>query len=180
MQEIEEGSGQFVVACCDGPVDLEVSDHSLDVVALAINALVPTDLRFAIGFGRNAGAYGCGPKSGSDGIAVIALVGEKIGRFLIGQSPHVFEGRRVARFAGREMKGERDARCITETMNFTGKPAPRTAKRLLASPLFAPAAETSLRTVVESMLWRELLAIAWASVIATASQMPASLHRRKR
>jgi hypothetical protein len=52
MHQIEEGSGRFVVACCDGPVDLEASDHSLDVVALAINALVPADLRFAIGFGR--------------------------------------------------------------------------------------------------------------------------------
>ena len=39
MQDIEEGSVQFVVACCDGPVDLEVSDHSLDAVALAINGL---------------------------------------------------------------------------------------------------------------------------------------------
>lgn len=142
MQDIEEGSGQFVVACCDGPVDLEVSDHSLDAVALAINALVPADLRFAIGFGRNAGAYACGLKSGSDGIAVITLVGKKIRRFLISQSHHIFEGSGVVHFAGHEMEGERDARGITETMNFTGKPAPRTGKRLLASPPFAPAAET--------------------------------------
>ena len=91
-----------------------------------------------------------------------------------------FECRAVRRFAAREVEDERDAAGITETMNFTGEPAPRAAKSLFASPPFAPAAETWPRTVVESMLWRELSAIAWASVEATASQTPASLQRRKR
>jgi hypothetical protein len=65
-------------------------------------------------------------------------------------------------------------------MNFTGEPAPRAAKSLFASPPFAPAAEMCPRTVVLSMLWRELSAIAWAKVVATASQIPARLQRRKR
>jgi hypothetical protein len=42
----------------------------------------------------------------------------------------------------REVEDERDASGITETMNFTGEPAPRTAESLFASPPFAPAAET--------------------------------------
>jgi hypothetical protein len=50
------------------------------------------------------------------------------------------------------MEDERDALGITETMNFTGEPAPRAAKRLFVSPPFAPAAETWPRIVVESML----------------------------
>jgi hypothetical protein len=65
-------------------------------------------------------------------------------------------------------------------MNLTGEPAPRAAKSLFASPPFAPAAEMCPRTVVLSMLWRELSAIAWARVVATASQIPARLQRRKR
>src|SRR5712691_2116013 len=39
---------------------------------------------------------------------------------------------RVRRFAGREVEDERDASGITETMNFTGKPAPRTRLMLLS------------------------------------------------
>jgi hypothetical protein len=40
---------------------------------------------------------------------------------------------------------------ITETMNFTGEPAPRAAKSSLMNPPFPPAAETWARTVVLSM-----------------------------
>ena len=41
---------------------------------------------------------------------------------------------------------------ITETMNFTGEPAPRAAKSSSMNPPFPPAAETWARTVVLSML----------------------------
>src|SRR5438132_6971575 len=40
------------------------------------------------------------------------------------------------------MEDERDTSGIAETKNFTGEPAPRTAKSLFAGPPFAPAAET--------------------------------------
>lgn len=98
----------------------------------------------------------------------------------IGQSHQVAERRAVGRFAAREMERERDTGGITEAMNFTGKPAPRAATSLFASPPFAPAADTWPRTVVLSMLWRELSAIAWAKGIATASRMPASRQRLNR
>ena len=61
---------------------------------------------------------------------------------LLGQGDYLFECRAVCCFAGREVEDERDASGIAETMNFTGEPAPRTAKSLFASPPFAPAAET--------------------------------------
>jgi len=92
----------------------------------------------------------------------------------------VARGGAVRRFAASEVEDERDASGITETTNLTGEPTPRAAKSLFASPPFAPAAETWPRTVVLSMLWRELSAIACASVEATTSQTPASLQRRKR
>jgi hypothetical protein len=58
----------------------------------------------------------------------------------------------VRRFAAGEVEAERSAEGVTDTMTFTGEPAPRAAKRLFASPPFALAADTWPRTVVESML----------------------------
>ncbi len=58
----------------------------------------------------------------------------------------------IKELAGREMEGDGPASGITETMNFTGEPAPRAAKSSLMSPPFPPAAETWARTVVLSML----------------------------
>ena len=180
MKGIEEGSGELVVSCCDGTVDLEVSDHALDTVALAIDASVPSDRGLSVGPRRDSGTDALLATRATDGIGVIAFVGKHVGRACVGELRYGFERCAVRRFAAGEVEDERDASGITETMNFTGEPAPRAAKSLFASPPFAPAAETWPRTVVESMLWRELSAIAWANVEATASQTPASLQRRKR
>jgi hypothetical protein len=69
-------------------------------------------------------------QAGADVVGIVALVGEKIGGTLLGQGDYLFECRAVRRFARREMEDERDASRITETMNFTGEPAPRTAESL--------------------------------------------------
>jgi len=142
MKDIEEGSGELVISRGDGAVDLEMSDHAFDAVALAIDALVPMDFRFACRFGRDAATDARVVQAGTDGICVIALIGEEIARPLVGKRNHIFERRAVCGFAGCEMEDEREPSGITETMNFTGEPAPRAAKSLFASPPFAPAAET--------------------------------------
>lgn len=142
MKDIAEGSGEFVVSRSDGPVDFEMPNHALYAVAFAIDALVPDDFGFAREFGRNARADARTMQGAADGVGVVSLVGEEIARRLVGQSHHVFECRAVRSFSGCEMEGERGASGITETMNFTGEPAPRAAKSLFASPPFAPAAET--------------------------------------
>jgi hypothetical protein len=180
MKGVEEGSSELVVACRDSAVDLEMADQALDAVALAIDAPVPSDRDLAMGTRRDGSPDALVAQGAADGVRVISLVGEQVGGACISQRRHGLERRAVRRFAAGEMEDERDAAGITETMNFTGEPAPRAAKSLFASPPFAPAAETWPRTVVESMLWRELSAIACASVEATASQTPASLQRRKR
>lgn len=180
MQGIEEGLSEFVVARGDCAIDLEVANHALDAVSVAIDASVPADDRFAVGAGWDNRPDSAPGQVGADRIAIVAFVGKKVFRLGVGQVHQVFERRAVGRFAAREVEGERDTGGIAETMNFTGEPAPRAAKSLVVSPPFAPAAETCPRTVVLSMLWRELSAIAWAKVVATASQMPAALQRRKR
>jgi len=142
MQCIEERACQLVVPGRNGAIYLEMTDHPLDVIASTIDAFVPGDFSPAIGLWRNAGTDARVLQAGADGVGIVALVGEKVGRLGLGQSGHVFECRAVRGFAGREVEDERDAPGITETMNFTGEPAPRAAKSLFASPPFAPAAET--------------------------------------
>ena len=152
VHHVEERTGELVVACGDGPVDLQMTDQALDVVALPIDALVPADRRLAVRTRRDHRPDANIAEAISDGVTVVALVGQQVGWPNFGQGGHRFELRAVGRFPAREMEGEREADGITETMNFTGEPAPRAAKSLLASPPFAPAAEMWPRTVVESML----------------------------
>lgn len=180
MKDIEEGPRKLVVSSGDGAVDLEVSDHAFDAVALAVEALVPADGHFAVGAGWDDGSDAARLEIVADGVAVVGLVGDQVVGPRLGERFEGVERRRVVRFATGEVERERQASGIAETMNFTGEPAPRAAKSLFASPPFAPAAETWPRTVVESMLCRRLSAIAWARVAAAASHTPASLQRRKR
>lgn len=152
VEHAEKALGQLVVAGGDGAVDLEMTEHALDAVALAVEALVPADHRRAIGSRRDDGPDAARLQVGADGVAVVALVGEQGVGDAVGQVDQRAVGRAVRRFARREVERERAAAGITDTVNFTGEPAPRAAKSLFASPPFAPAADTWPRMVVESML----------------------------
>jgi len=88
-------SGELVVSRGDGAVDLQVTDHALDAVALAIHAPVPADFGLATGFGRNAGTDVGLMQAGADGVGIVALFGEKIGGPLLGQGDYLFECRAV-------------------------------------------------------------------------------------
>ena len=50
MKRVEEGAGELVISRGDSAVDLQVTDHALDAVALAIHAPVPADFGLAIEF----------------------------------------------------------------------------------------------------------------------------------
>jgi len=142
MKDIKKRPRELVVPGCDRSIDLQVTDHALDMVALTIDGLVPADGVFAVGFGRNAAANAVVVQGRADGIGIVALIGKEISGLLVGQRHHVLERCAVRCFAGREMEDEWNAFGITETMNFTGEPAPRAPKSLFARPPFAPAAET--------------------------------------
>jgi len=142
MQDIEERASELVVARGDGSVDLEMADHALDLVALPIDTLVPADIGLARRLGRNAAGDALLAKGGANGVGVVAFVRDEVLGPRISERDHILERRAIGCFAGREVEDEREAFGITETMNFTGEPAPRAAKSLLASPPFAPAAET--------------------------------------
>ena len=59
MKRVEEGAGELVISRGDSAVDLRVTDHALDAVALAIHAPIP-------GFGRNAGTDAGLTQAGAD------------------------------------------------------------------------------------------------------------------
>lgn len=132
----------MVISRGDGAVDLEMAEHALDAIALAVEAFAVADHCDAIGFWRNDGFDPARLQVGSDRIRVVGLIGEKSIRRPLGKIDQRIVGFAVRRFAGREMEGDWPASGITETMNFTGEPAPRAAKSSLMGPPFPPAAET--------------------------------------
>ena len=129
-----------------------MAQHTLDAIALTIKSLAVADRLCAVGFRRNDRFDPALLQVIADRVGVVSLIGKKSLRRLIRQIDQRVVGFAVCRFAGREMEGNGAASGITETMNFTGKPAPRAAKSSLMTPPFPPAAETWARTVVLSML----------------------------
>ena len=119
-----------------------MAEHPFDAVALAVKAFAVVDRCGAVGFWRDDGFDPALFQVGSDRVSVVGLIGEKSIRCLLRKIDQRIVGFAVRRFAGREMEGDGPASGITETMNFTGEPAPRAAKSSLMNPPFPPAAET--------------------------------------
>jgi hypothetical protein len=119
-------------------------------------------------------------KISADCIGIVALVGKQGLGSVFWQTDQRVIGLAVCCLADRQVEGERSPEGISQAVKLTGEPAPRAAKSASMSPPFPPAAETWARTVVLSMLKWPLSAMISASVTATVSQTPASLHRRNR
>ena len=101
-----------------------MAEGALDPIALAIEALVVADGDRPVRPRRddclNAPSFQIGPY----GIGIIGFVGQQRLGFLLGQVDQVVIGLAVRRFSRREVEGDRSASGITETVNFTGEPAP--------------------------------------------------------
>lgn len=142
----------MVVSCGDGAVDLEMTEDALDAIALAVEAFVVADRCLSVRLWRDDSFDPTTLQIGTDGIGIVSLVGKKRLGLPFGQINQIVIGFAVRRFARREVEGDGPASGITETMNFTGEPAPRAAKSSSMNPPFPPAAETWARTEVLSML----------------------------
>ncbi len=171
MKPIEERSGEFVIARGDRAADLEVADHALDAVALAIDALVPTDNGLARGFWCYDVTDAIGLELCADVVGIISLVREEIGGLHLGEREDVLE-RAVGCFSGGVVEGEGRASGITEAVNFTGEPAPATGQEPVPE---SPGGR--------DMMWNPPCGGHYrpsgVSVKATTSQIPASLQRLK-
>ena len=123
-----------------------------DAVALAIETFAVANRRGAVRFRRDDSLDATLLEVITDCIGIVGLVGKQCVRRLLGQLDQCVVGLAVCRFTRREIERDGTASGITETMNFTGEPAPRAAKSSSMNPPFPPAAETWARTVVLSML----------------------------
>lgn len=105
-----------------------MAKDALDPVALAVELLVVTYRLLPVRFWRNDCLDAPPLQIGSDGVGVVSLVRQQRLGFVLWQIDQFFVGFAVRGFAGRKVEGDRPASGITETMNFTGEPAPRAAK----------------------------------------------------
>ena len=88
------------VGACDCAVDLEVAEHALDPVALAIEALAVADGRGAVGFRRDDRFDPALLQVGSDRISVVGFICEKSIRRRLGKIGQRVVGRAIRRPAG--------------------------------------------------------------------------------
>ena len=75
MEGVEERTGELVVSCRDGAVDLQMADHSLDAVSFRVDAPVPANRRDPVGAWRNDEANAALDEIVADCGAVVSLVG---------------------------------------------------------------------------------------------------------
>jgi hypothetical protein len=101
---------------------------------------------------RNYGLDAAAGNVGSDGVGVIALVGQQRLWCLFWQRDQRVIGIAIGCFADRQVEGDGSSSGIGQTVKFTGEPAPRATKRASISVPFLPAAETWARTLALSML----------------------------
>jgi hypothetical protein len=67
----------LIIACGDGAVDLEVTDHAFNPVALAVELFVVAELDLSVRLWRDDGLDTTVAQVAANGISVIGLVGEE-------------------------------------------------------------------------------------------------------
>ena len=130
-------SGELIVACCDGAEVLEFVEEALDEVALAIEGEVARQWNRAAGMGRNDRSDLPVGEGFDEGISVIGLVTDQ-SRW-IGILEQGLCTSEVAGLAWRKHQLDGIAQGIDERVNLGAQSAARSADRLLAVFLRAPA-----------------------------------------
>jgi hypothetical protein len=76
-EHAEEAVRKIVVASGDGAIDLGVTQHAFDAVALLVDALIAADCDCTAGSWRDHGPNAARFETDADGIAVVTLVGDQ-------------------------------------------------------------------------------------------------------
>ena len=152
MNHAEEAFGELIISSCDGAVDFQAAKEAFDVVSFPVERPVMLDLDAAVRTARDDRLDVAPRKVGSDRVGIIPLVRQKRPWRLLRQGDQRVIGLAIRRFADGQVEGDGSFSGISQTVKFTGEPAPRAAKSASMSPPFPPAAETWARTVVLSML----------------------------
>ena len=137
MDASEKVSGKLVVACCDGAKVLEFVEEALHEIALAVESEVARRRDRATGMGRNDRSDLPVSEGFDEGIRVIGLVTDQSRWIEILEQG--FCTSEVAGLAWRKHQRDGIAQGIDERVNFGAQSATRSADRLLAVFLSAPA-----------------------------------------
>ena len=138
MEEGEEVTGGFVVACRDASALFEPREQTFDVVAFAIQLFVVRSLHFAVALGRNDRLTSLIVDDLKHLVAIVALVGEHLFRHESLQQRCRLSD--VVRLTGRQQKLHRVAECVAGRMNLRSESATRPTELLIPVFFRAPAA----------------------------------------
>lgn len=134
MDHAEEAFGELIVAGGNSAVDFQTAEEAFDVVSFTIERPVMFDFDPAVRTAWDDGLDVAARKVGANGIGVVSLVGEECLGCLLRQGNQRVIGLAIGRFADRQVEGERSSSGISQTVKFTGEPAPRAAKSASMSP----------------------------------------------
>ena len=137
MHAGEKISGELVVACCDGPEVLEFVKEALNEVALAIEGEVTRRRNRPAGMGRNDRSDLPRGEGFDEGIGIVGLVTNQ--SCWIGILEQGLCTSKVSGLAWRKHQLDGIAQGIDQRVRFGAQSATRSADRLLAVFLRAPA-----------------------------------------
>ena len=136
----QEISGELVISCGDPAKVLEAAEAALDDVATFVGPLVEGMDDDAIGFVGNNRRCAALDDLGTQPVAVVALVGEKL-RHEWRERQDIGCRGNVGILAGRQVKHDRPTERIAQPMNLGRAPAARAADGLILLPPFPPEAQ---------------------------------------
>jgi hypothetical protein len=140
MSRSQEISGELVVAGGDPAKVLEAAEAALDDVAALIGALAEWMDDHAIGFVGDHRGCAALDDLGAQPVAVVTLVGEKF-RHEWRERQDIGRRGNVGILAGRQVKDDRPAERIAQSVDLGRAAAAGAADRLILLPPFPPEAQ---------------------------------------
>ena len=128
----------------------ERAEAAFDEIALFVELAVVRDGLDAVDFGRDDGTHALLSHKGTDGIGVVALVGDNALGFLALQERDGLLA--VGLFPSGEQEAQGASQAIAKQVDFGGQSATGSPQSLLTRPLFPVAADWWALTRVESIM----------------------------
>lgn len=139
MEESEERGAELVVAGGDAPELLQLVEEALDVVALAVDGLLPPEFRFPVGFVGNVGDRTMLADARANTIRIVALVGDD-DRARLDALEQGLGGGHVVVVAGRDQEADRAALRVNARVDFRREPAAASAHTTISTFFSGPEA----------------------------------------
>ena len=141
MDEAEEAGGGVVVAGSNAAAVLQSVDAALNAITQGVDRSLDAVLNTPVALCWDLRLPATVADIPSDGIAVVAAVGEQDARVAVAFIYQLGIGRAVVRLARRQRQADRQAISVGAQMDLGRKATARAPKTLAVSPPFAPAAQ---------------------------------------